>query len=105
LRTRFKSFEKKKMTRDELMAEVNVLLADAPPGFFPEDKLVRAIETVRKSGGRGVMVFSALHISRNKLWGGLEKAFSFPARPAQEVLPEGPNLSIRVWRELRKKTP
>jgi hypothetical protein len=103
LGAQFRSFEKGKASPDEMAAQITGLLTDAPPGFFPEDKLIRAIEAVRKSGGRGVMVFSASHISRNKLWGGLEKAFSFPARPAQEVLPEGPNLSIRVWRELRKK--
>lgn len=105
LGAQFRSFEKGKASPDEMAAQITGLLTDAPPGFFPEDKLIRAIEAVRKSGGRGVMVFSALHLSRNKLWGGLEKAFSFPARPAQEVLPEGPNLSIRAWKELRKKTP
>jgi len=99
----YRSFEKGKVSQDEMAAEITGLLADAPPGFFPEDKLIRAIETVRKSGGHGVMVFSASHLSRNKLWGGLEKAFSFPARPAQEMLPEGPNLSIRTWKQLRKR--
>ena len=103
LGTQFQSFEKGKASPDEMASQISGLLTAAPPGFFPEDKLMRAIEVVRKSGGRGVMVFSASHISRNKLWGGLEKAFSFPARPAQELLPEGPNLSIRAWKELRKK--
>jgi len=102
LGAKFRSFEKRKTPRDEMAAEITGLLADAPPGFFPEDKLIRTIETVRTSGGRGVMVFSASHISRNKLWSGLQKAFSFPARPAQEVLPEGPHLSIRAWRELQR---
>jgi hypothetical protein len=104
LGAQFRSFDKGKASPDEMAAQITGLLTDAPPGFFPEDKLIRAIEAVRKSGGRGVMVFSASHISRNKLWGGLEKAFSFPARPAQEVLPEGLHLSIRAWRELRKKS-
>ena len=103
LSEKFRSFEKGEVAGDDLAAEITGLLADPPPGFFPEEKLVRAIETVRKSGGRGIMVFSALHISRNKLWGGLEKAFSFPARPAQEELPEGNHLSIRAWRALRKQ--
>ena len=102
LAAKFRSYEKGKIPQDEMAAEITRLLTDAPPGFFPEDKLIRAIETVRKSGGRGVMVFSATHLFRNKLWGGLEKAFSFPARPAQEVLPESPHLSIRAWRELHK---
>lgn len=102
LGAKFKSFEKKEISRDDMTAEISTLLADAPPGFFPEEKLIRVIETVRKSGGRGVMVFSATHLFRNKLWGGLEKAYSFPAQPAQEVLPEGPQLSIRAWRKLQK---
>jgi len=105
LGARFKAFEKKKVARDDMAAEITGLLADAPVGFFPERKLIQAIETVRKSGGGGVMVFSATHLFRNKLWGGLEKAFPFAARPAQEVLPEGPHLSIRAWRERRKTEP
>jgi uncharacterized lipoprotein YddW (UPF0748 family) len=98
----FKSFQKKNLGRDDMIAEITALLTDPPAGFFPEEKLVRTIETVKKSGGPGVMVFSATHLFRNKLWGGLEKAFSFPARPAQDVLPEGVHLSIRAWRELQK---
>jgi hypothetical protein len=102
LSARFRSLEKKKITRDEMAAGIMALLSDPPPGFFPEDKLIRVIETVRESGGRGIMVFAATHLFRNKLWGGLERAFSAPARPAQEVLPDGPNLSIRAWKEKRK---
>ncbi|MFZ2053379.1 MAG: putative glycoside hydrolase [Candidatus Aminicenantales bacterium] len=103
LSDKFRSFEKGDISGADMATEINALMADPPPGFFPEEKLIRAIETVRKSGGRGIMVFSASHLSRNKLWGGLEKAFSFPARPAQDVLPEGNHLSIRAWRELRKQ--
>jgi hypothetical protein len=103
LNEKFKSFEKGDIGGDEVIAVIATLVADPPPGFFPEEKLVRAIETVRNSGGQGIMVFSASHLTRNKLWGGLEKAFSFPARPAQEVLPEGNHLSIRAWREQRRQ--
>jgi hypothetical protein len=102
LSARFRSLEKKKITRDEMAAGIMALLSDPPPGFFPEDKLIRVIETVRESGGRGIMVFAATHLFRNKLWGGLERAFSAPARPAQEILPDGPNLSIRAWKEKGK---
>jgi hypothetical protein len=103
LSEQFISFEEGKISGDEMAAAITSLLADPPPGFFPEEKLIRAIDTVRKSGGPGVMVFSASHLSRNKLWAGLEKAFSFPARPAHEVLPAGNHLSIRAWRELKKR--
>jgi uncharacterized lipoprotein YddW (UPF0748 family) len=103
LSARFRSLEKKKITRDEMAAGIMALLSDPPPGFFPEEKLIRAIETVRESGGRGIMIFAATHLFRSKLWGALEKAFSFPARPAQEVLPDGPGLSIRAWRERQMK--
>ncbi|MEW5902259.1 MAG: putative glycoside hydrolase, partial [Acidobacteriota bacterium] len=102
LSAKFKSFQKGRLTKEQLTAEITRILTDPPRGLFPEEKLVEAIETVRRAGGRGVMVFAASHLTRNKLWGGLEKAFSFPARPAQEVLPEGNTLSIRSWRELRK---
>ncbi|MGB7295191.1 MAG: family 10 glycosylhydrolase [Candidatus Aminicenantales bacterium] len=100
---KFRSFERGEITGDDVAGWLTGQLADPPPGFFPEGKLIRAVETVRKSGGQGIMVFSATHLSRNKLWGGVEKAFSFPARPAQEVLPEGNHLSIRAWRELKKR--
>lgn len=99
----FRAYENGNASGADLAAEVTALLADPPPGFFPEEKLIRAIEAVRQSGGQGIMVFAASHLSRKKLWGGLEKAFSFPARPAQEVLPEENHLSIRAWRELRKQ--
>jgi uncharacterized lipoprotein YddW (UPF0748 family) len=99
LAAKFKSFQKGKLKKAEMTAEINKVLTDAPAGFFPEEKLIRTIETVRRAGGRGVMIFAASHLTRNKLWGGLEKAFSIPARPAQDVLPERNSLSIRTWRK------
>ncbi len=99
----FRAHEKRNAAGSDLAAEITALLADPPPGFFPEEKLIRAIETVRESGGRGIMVFAASHLSRNKLWNSLRRAFFFPARPAHEVLPVENHISIRAWRELRKQ--
>lgn len=97
------SFQEGKVTPEVLADEIKGLLADPPAGFFPGTKLIRTIETVRKAGGPGVIIFSASHLTRKKLWGALEKAFSFPAAPSFEVLPSGNHLSIRAWRELRRK--
>jgi hypothetical protein len=33
------------------------------------------------------MIFAASHLTRKKLWGAVEKAFSFPAVPAQQNFP------------------
>jgi len=68
LSARFQSLGKKKIKRDDMAAGIMALLSDPPAGLFPEDKLVRVIETVRESGGRGVMIFAATHLFRNKLW-------------------------------------
>jgi len=52
------------------------VLSDPPSGFFPEEKLLRTIETVRKAGADGVVIFAAGIIQRNKLWPALEKALA-----------------------------
>ncbi|MDH5707141.1 MAG: hypothetical protein OEZ45_14105 [Candidatus Aminicenantes bacterium] len=52
------------------------VLSDPPSGFFPEEKLLRTIETVRKAGADGVVIFAAGIIQRNKLWPTLEKALA-----------------------------
>lgn len=67
-------------------------------------KLIQTIETVRKTGAPGVVIFAASHLSRKKLWGGVEKAFSFPANPSFEAVPAGNHLSIKTWRALRRSS-
>ncbi|MGQ9673250.1 MAG: putative glycoside hydrolase [Candidatus Aminicenantales bacterium] len=97
LRVQFERFQKKKVSREALTEELNRILADAPPGFFPEEKLIRTIEVVREAKGQGVVIFAASHLTKKKLWGALEKAFSFPAGPAHEKPSEQNFLSIRTW--------
>lgn len=100
LDAKYNSFLKGKATKEALADDLSRILADPPLGFFPEAKLIQTIETVRKAGAPGVVIFAASHLSRKKLWGGVEKAFSFPASPSFEVIPGGNHLSIKTWREL-----
>ena len=58
------------------MEALRDVLSDPPSGFFPEEKLLRTIETVRKAGADGVVIFAAGIIQRNKLWPALEKALA-----------------------------
>jgi len=65
-----------KTKKEILLEEIRNVLRDPPSGFFPEEKLLKTIETIRKAGAKGVVIFSAGIISRNKLWPTLEKAFT-----------------------------
>jgi uncharacterized lipoprotein YddW (UPF0748 family) len=103
LAAKYNSFGKGKITKEALAEEIGRVLADPPIGFFPESKIIRTIETARNAGAPGMIIFSASLLSRKKLWGGVEKAFSFPASPSFEVVPAGPNLSIKTWRALERR--
>jgi uncharacterized lipoprotein YddW (UPF0748 family) len=74
---KYNSFLNDKIRSKILVEELSRILSDPPQGFFPEKKLLMCIDTVRKAGAGGVVIFSAGIISRNKLWPALEKAFSF----------------------------
>jgi hypothetical protein len=87
LGARLDSFLRGDITGEAMAEELTRFLADPPAGFFPENKLIRAVETVRQANGMGVMIFAASHLTRKKLWGAVEKAFSFPAVPAQQNFP------------------
>lgn len=64
--------------QEAMVEALNRILADPPPGFFPGEKLIQTIAVVRRAGGPGVVIFAASHLTTKKLWGALEKAFSFP---------------------------
>lgn len=73
---RFRSYLEKKIAKDILIEDIRKVLSDPPPDFFPEEKLLRTIQIVKKAGAEGVAIFSAGIIHRNKLWPALEKAFT-----------------------------
>jgi hypothetical protein len=79
LGSKLSSFLNGNIQGEALTKEIQKILADPPPGFFPEEKFLRTIETIRKAGPDGIVIFAAGIISRNKLWPSLEKAFSNPA--------------------------
>ena len=72
----FKSFLQGKVESKALLEGISKVFADPPQGFFPEEKLLRAIETMRKAEADGVVIFAGGIITRNKLWPALEKAFA-----------------------------
>ncbi len=76
LETTYALYIEKKIGPEPLVEEIRKVLSDPPSGFFPEQKFLRTIQTVRGAGAEGVAIFAAGIISRNKLWPALEKAFS-----------------------------
>ena len=70
-----------------LLNEIDTLRKNPPPGFYPGEKLKKAIEAVRRGGVEGVVIFAASHIENKKLWSTLEEAFSEPSRPPDKALP------------------
>lgn len=98
----FSSFLKGKIQKEGFAAEINKVLSDPPAGFFPEEKLVRTIEAVRKAQAEGIVIFAASLISGKKLWSGVEKAYSSPAKAPDKSLPLKDYLSIQAVRKTQK---
>jgi len=48
---------------------------DLPPGYFPPEKLTKAIEAARKAHPDGIVIFAAGNLTIEKLWPTLEAAF------------------------------
>ncbi len=76
LNSTHKSWMKNKIQNEKFVEALREVLSNPPPGFFPEEKFLRTIETVRQAGADGVVIFAAGIIQRNKLWPALEKALS-----------------------------
>ncbi len=76
LNNTFKSWLKNKIQNEKFVEALREVLSNPPPGFFPEEKLLRTINKARKAGADGVVIFAAGIIQRNKLWQALEKAFT-----------------------------
>ncbi len=98
----FDSFLKGKIQKDAFMGEINKVLSDPPAGFFPEEKLLRTIDIVRKAQAEGVVIFAAGLISTKKLWPAVEKAYSSPAKPPDKSLPLQDHLSIQAIRKSKR---
>ena len=60
---------------DRLADALSRLRNDLPPGYFPPEKLLRAIEAARKAKPDGIVIFSAGNLTIEKLWPALEAAF------------------------------
>jgi hypothetical protein len=103
LRRLLKAFLENKVQKEKLIEFVKGILNDPPVGFYPEEKLLRTIETVRKAAAEGVVIFSAYHLTQKKLWPALEKAFDHPAKAPDKFLPITDSLSIQHIRSLKQK--
>jgi uncharacterized lipoprotein YddW (UPF0748 family) len=62
-------------TIDRLTQAMLRLRNDLPPGYFPPEKLLRAIEAARKAKPDGIVIFAAGNLTIEKLWPALETAF------------------------------
>ena len=62
--------------QNELIKEIQGVLSSPPPGFFPPEKFIKTIATVRQAGADGVAIFSAGIVTRNHLWGALKRALA-----------------------------
>jgi uncharacterized lipoprotein YddW (UPF0748 family) len=60
---------------DRLADAMSRLRNDLPPGYFPPEKLLRAIEAARKAKPDGIIIFAAGNLTIEKLWPALETAF------------------------------
>jgi uncharacterized lipoprotein YddW (UPF0748 family) len=80
-----------------------LLTKDAPAGYYPEEKLIKAVEAIRKGGGEGIVIFCGSYITDRKQWGALEKAFSKPSVEPYLVKPID-TVGIQAARLLRQKT-
>lgn len=75
LEKKYNSFLRQEVQKEALIDAVRKILADPPPGFFSEEKLLKTMETVRNSGTEGIVIFAGGFITRAKLWPALEKSF------------------------------
>jgi len=60
---------------DNLAARMSKLRSDLPAGYFPPEKLLKAIEAARKARPAGIVIFSAGNLKIEKLWPALETSF------------------------------
>jgi uncharacterized lipoprotein YddW (UPF0748 family) len=52
----------------DLAKKIEAFLASPPTGYFPPDKLMRTLETVRAQNVEGVVIFSTSGLSSMRLW-------------------------------------
>lgn len=76
LNSTFKSWQNGKIQNEKCADILREILRNPPAGFFPEDKLLRTIDTVKNAGADGVVIFAAGIIQRHKLWPALEKGLT-----------------------------
>lgn len=54
--------------REATLKKLTQFTGNLPPGYLPPEKLVRTLETVKKTGVEGIVIFSAGGISSAQLW-------------------------------------
>jgi uncharacterized lipoprotein YddW (UPF0748 family) len=59
-----------------IVASIN---SHPPKDYYPREKLRRAIEAVRKGGGKGIVIFDGGALTARDLWPVLEEAFKEPS--------------------------
>jgi hypothetical protein len=60
---------------EELAAKVDAFLANAPPGYYPSERLLKTLERVRAQGVKGVVIFSTSGLTSARLWDAVGEFF------------------------------
>jgi uncharacterized lipoprotein YddW (UPF0748 family) len=97
------AFLKNQKAPEELARLIQEILNDPPPGFCPEEKLLKVMAVVRKARAEGMVIFAASQLTQKKLWPALEKAFAGPAELPHALQPLENKLSIQTLRALKKR--
>lgn len=84
----------------ELLTE---LRRDPPDDYYPKEKLRQIITTVREAGSKGIVLFEAGILTRNKLWPVLEELYAEPAVAPEQGTPAA-EMSISNLKALRRQT-
>ncbi len=87
---------------NELQQILKSINRNPPVHYYPEEKLRKAIETVRNAGARGIVIFDAYGLTLRKLWPTLANIFSEPSIDPEEIQPAA-EMSILTLKDLRSK--
>jgi uncharacterized lipoprotein YddW (UPF0748 family) len=80
----------------ELQSLITSVNANPPDDYYPKEKLRRAIQAVRKGGGKGVVIFDGGGLTSRKLWPVLEDLFKEPSIEPYRAAPAAQMSIVRV---------
>lgn len=85
---------------NELQQILKSINRDPPAHYYPEEKLRKAIATVRNAGAKGIVIFDGYGLTHRKLWPTLADIFAEPSIDPEEIQPAA-EMSILTLKALR----